>query len=801
MYKFSNKQAIILSFLFMLCQRAFASEAIFNPLFEEGKKNVDKLHNYAEGEKLLEMAMQNSEHLKPDSQEMLGLYTELGQAYACTGKVDKAETLLKKCMEIREKSKKKDDMLLFQTVMQLGTVYRRQDKFAESEQLYKRGMTMFEGKGPIKSLLQALVMYALGTLYLDMEKNSEAEVLLKQALVLRKESFLKGSFPESNVFESLGRALYQQGKLDEAEAKFKEAIDLLKKKEGSERDLAFIEGNLAAVYVDQNKTGKARELLKDSLKKLEKSDGPESSNVATVYSRLSELAIAEDRYEEADGYVRKALSIHEKLSGPNHTSVAYDLAKLIDIYRNQGKYAEADAQALRCTQIFIKALGPESEAAAESMMKHAWVDCDQGQFDQAEKLSKEAIRIFIKKDGPTSHNLPAAYRQLALIELGLKNNKESERLLLEAIDILSKDKAPNPIILGYVYTELANLYRAQGDLSRTEEYSKNALAMQEKSYGPEHPRLLGELKQLAALYQQENRKTEADAMNTRIAGIYAKHPELKKVLEAQTKSMPIQTTSTVETRPVREKWALVVGISNFADPSINLKYAAKDAIDFSNYLLKDANFAADHVKVLTDKDAGRDNIVKQLGDAWLGRRAAPDDLVVIYFSSHGSVSKNEAGGVNFLVAYDTKPDALLSTGIPMQWLSQMIKEQVHSNRVVLLMDVCHSGSSTGEKGLVRDNNFNVAQIPIGEGQAIVCSSAPEQVSWESKNYANSVFTHRLIEGLKQNNSQADLNQAFTYLRDQVEAEVLRDRGSLQTPILFSKSWKGEAPVLSVKTTK
>ncbi|MCA9818426.1 MAG: caspase family protein, partial [Cyanobacteria bacterium HKST-UBA01] len=34
--------------------------------------------------------------------------------------------------------------------------------------------------------------------------------------------------------------------------------------------------------------------------------------------------------------------------------------------------------------------------------------------------------------------------------------------------------------------------------------------------------------------------------------------------------------------PVRDKWALVIGISNFKDPKINLKYPAKDARDFAD---------------------------------------------------------------------------------------------------------------------------------------------------------------------------------------------------------------------------
>src|SRR6185369_9538657 len=35
-------------------------------------------------------------------------------------------------------------------------------------------------------------------------------------------------------------------------------------------------------------------------------------------------------------------------------------------------------------------------------------------------------------------------------------------------------------------------------------------------------------------------------------------------------------------RPIKDKWALVIGISKFKDPTINLQYASKDAKDFAN---------------------------------------------------------------------------------------------------------------------------------------------------------------------------------------------------------------------------
>src|SRR5438552_13006706 len=57
-------------------------------------------------------------------------------------------------------------------------------------------------------------------------------------------------------------------------------------------------------------------------------------------------------------------------------------------------------------------------------------------------------------------------------------------------------------------------------------------------------------------------------------------------------------------RPVRDKWALVIGVTQFANPRVpELKYATKDAADFYNYLVKEAHFAPDHVRLLLNDKA------------------------------------------------------------------------------------------------------------------------------------------------------------------------------------------------------
>ncbi len=262
---------------------------------------------------------------------------------------------------------------------------------------------------------------------------------------------------------------------------------------------------------------------------------------------------------------------------------------------------------------------------------------------------------------------------------------------------------------------------------------------------------------------------------------------------------PIATSSP--STPVADKWAVVVGVSEFADKAINLKYAAKDAADFRAFLVDKCHFAPDHVRLLTNEQATKENVLDLLGDSFLPRVALPDDLVVIYFSSHGSASDLDLRGVNYLVAHDTAVDRLYSTGIDLQTLSNIVKTRIHCNRALIILDACHSGGASDtndSKGLVRTSNVDAAAIAQGTGRAVICSSSKTQSSWESKNYANGVFTKTLIDGFKAQGEKTSLTDAFKYLKTNVEAQVAAERGVLQTPVLEAGKWSGGELLLAVQ---
>jgi hypothetical protein len=82
-------------------------------------------------------------------------------------------------------------------------------------------------------------------------------------------------------------------------------------------------------------------------------------------------------------------------------------------------------------------------------------------------------------------------------------------------------------------------------------------------------------------------------------------------------------------------WALVVGIGTYAEnPEQNRPDMILEANDFRNLLLQSSWWSADHIKIITAENATGSNIFA--GFRWLNKMVGPDDVVVVYLSTHGS---------------------------------------------------------------------------------------------------------------------------------------------------------------------
>ena len=148
-------------------------------------------------------------------------------------------------------------------------------------------------------------------------------------------------------------------------------------------------------------------------------------------------------------------------------------------------------------------------------------------------------------------------------------------------------------------------------------------------------------------------------------------------------------------------WAVVCGVSEYANPKLNLRYSGKDADDFAAALKVGGErlFGAVHVKLTLLSASqpaagkpGRDNLMNALD----GLKASnPADVVVVYLAGHGV---NHAGpdepDYYFLTADATSAnlvgDAERGRAVSSKALVEALKV-VPARKQVLVLDTCASG--------------------------------------------------------------------------------------------------------------
>jgi hypothetical protein len=254
---------------------------------------------------------------------------------------------------------------------------------------------------------------------------------------------------------------------------------------------------------------------------------------------------------------------------------------------------------------------------------------------------------------------------------------------------------------------------------------------------------------------------------------------------------------TITLGPVREKWALVIGISKFHDPHVpRLNYPGKDAQDFTAVLVDPqiGRFKPENVHLVVDADATTRKIKMELN--WLARSAKPDDLVVVFLASHGSPRSRDIAGVNYIITSDTElgdpnkdPDSLFGTALPMVDLSDIVRSRIQARRTAIFLDTCNSGAAVGKT--VTGGAFAGAsvsgealdRIRQGVGRAILTSSGVAESSYENDDTQNGYFTYFLMKALRQNQGLDPIGKVYDYVHVQVSKTVLAKLKLEQNPVL------------------
>lgn len=252
-----------------------------------------------------------------------------------------------------------------------------------------------------------------------------------------------------------------------------------------------------------------------------------------------------------------------------------------------------------------------------------------------------------------------------------------------------------------------------------------------------------------------------------------------------TVTVPVRGASSDPPETFRgRKFALLIGISAFADSEINqLQFADDDARSVHAFLQtpRGGGFAAGDTLLLTDNSASRAAIRRAMTE-FIGR-ATPDDLLVIFLATHGTHDPYAPQNLYF-VANDTKVADIAGTGFSMTEFYSQLQQNCRARRMVLLVDACHGAGIIEPVPGARLLTHNLVSLYAekllyaGEGKAVLTASDVTESSLENSRWGggHGVFTHFVLQGL---GGQADSDQdrvvtveeLFRFVRQRVRTET------------------------------
>lgn len=254
-----------------------------------------------------------------------------------------------------------------------------------------------------------------------------------------------------------------------------------------------------------------------------------------------------------------------------------------------------------------------------------------------------------------------------------------------------------------------------------------------------------------------------------------------------------------------EKWAVVIGISDYRADGLDLRYADRDAEGIRDFLIGKGGFRPDRVRFLSNQRATYQEIRTALFSFLAATQ--PEDLVMIFLAGHG-VQDDVNPDNFFFLAHDSELRNLGGTAIPMWDLGNVMDYTIRAQRILVFADTCHSGAALDRGGANDGKNLNffnkyLEVLARKKGRLVLTASQAHESSLETTKLAHGVFTHSILLGLggAADDNPADGVVTAGELIDYVQAKVPNETAGEQHPSFSEQGFDMNLPLAYVRREK
>jgi hypothetical protein len=237
----------------------------------------------------------------------------------------------------------------------------------------------------------------------------------------------------------------------------------------------------------------------------------------------------------------------------------------------------------------------------------------------------------------------------------------------------------------------------------------------------------------------------------------------------------------------RQFRGLFVGINRYRSKSVRrLASAARDAKAL--HAVFTDNLGDTDTTLLVDHAATRQAVLDALTE--LRTRSAPEDIVVISFSGHGSTTHE-------LVTHDADPTNLPLTSLTLEVFTDLVSA-IPARQLVVILDCCFAGGAGAKvlnaplaprgalSGLPESTDARLERM-AGTGRLILAAATGEQEAWEDPHLGHGLLTYHLLRALMgaaaEGSGQVRLYDLLAFVTREVKAKASGTVAAEQDPSL------------------
>lgn len=357
------------------------------------------------------------------SEELLGMYSFLGDMYGLKSNYPKQEHYFRKAVGLCKKYLPENSHSLAEAYLNMGDSCSNMCNFKKAIECFEKALKIYrDNHAPAFFHINALIR--LSSAYTQIGLYSKAVNLSRKTEYIVRKNNADDSIQNAMVCFNTGCILRALGKYDEALEYFEKSLALYEKMLGKQHVCcANILRNMAVVYDVQGLHIEGKDLCRKAITILERIFGKNHLYTSEAYNDMASIYVNQGMCQNARKWSLAALDIQKKFLPKNHVSLARAYTNAGLAYDLEDRYSDALGNYFRALEIYENIFQADHVMLGVVYNYVALSYKSGGKYDKSMKYFRLAKKILSKSLGKEHYYLNINEKGTQLVSKKLLEGK------------------------------------------------------------------------------------------------------------------------------------------------------------------------------------------------------------------------------------------------------------------------------------------------------------------------------------------------------------------------------------------